>query len=226
MLESTPLENLPPTSPSHDWLPTGITALNTFLKSNPNAEQRIREIIDKRLGNIDASSWPAVFVSLENYLGKEATDVLDYVLQTQVGQSEVLKEISKSGSSQTMSFLRTLTSLYGPELEKAFFAIKQLPDNWKMFYRDVYYDFVNKRYQIRIRLEKYNGETPIIEGDADSMLELTHFMIQTLLFINSRDAFKESLINQFIELANQFTLFLRPPASETENTQPESKITK
>jgi hypothetical protein len=202
-----------------DWLPTGITAFNLFLESNPNAEQRIEEIINKRLGNSDTGIWQAVFASLENYLGKEATDVLDYVLQTQVGQTEILQEISKSASPQTMNILRTVTSLYGSEFEKAYLALRQMTNGWKMFYRDVHYDFVNKRYQIRVRFEKYNGEVPFIEGDADSILELTHLMIQTLLFVDSRDAFRKDLIDQFIERANQFIDFVRPQDTEAQSKQ-------
>lgn len=209
-----------------DWLPAGVAALNTFLESNPRAEERIEEIINKRLSNTDTGAWQAVFVSLENYLGKEATDVLDYVLQTQVGQMEILQEISKFASPQIMNILRTITSLYGSEFEKAFLALKQMANSWKMFYRDVHYDFVNKRYQFRLRFEKYNGEVPFIEGDADSILDLTQLMIQTLLFIDSRDAFRKDLVDQFIERANQFINFVRPQDVETQNKQETSKPAK
>lgn len=210
-------------TPAQDWLPVGIAALNSFLESNPNAEQRIREIIDKRLGSSGPGSWQAVFISLENYMGKEATDVLDYVLQTQAGQIEILQEIGKSGSSKTMSLLRTMVSLYGTELEQAYLALKQLQNTYKAFNREVSYDFVNKRYQIRMRLEKYNGEMPLIEGDSDAILDLTNFMIQTLLFVDTREAFKDNLIEQFIEQADKLIKFLRPPEANMPGDKPKDK---
>jgi hypothetical protein len=205
-----------------DWITTGVLAFNSFVESNPNAEQRIDEIIKKRLDNSDAGTWQAVFVSLENYLGKEPTDVFEYVLQTQVGQQEILQELSKSASPQTMNILRIITSLYGFEFEKAYLALKQMTNSWKTFYRDVHYDFVNQRYQIRVRFEKYNGEAPFIEGDADSILELTQLMIQTLLFVDSRDAFRKELVDQFIERANKFINFLQPSTAETPSEQAKS----
>jgi hypothetical protein len=95
-----------------------------------------------------------------------------------------------------------------------------------MFYRDVYYDYVNKRSHLRVRLAKYNGEEPFVEGDADSILELTIFMIQTLLFLPVPDFIGETMANRFVEEANKLIEFLRPPAVESSGEQTESKSTK
>jgi len=125
-----------------------------------------------------------------------------------------------------INFLRKIISLYGPELADAFLYSSQLPNNWKVFYRDVYYDYVNKRSHIRVRLAKYNGEEPFVEGNADSILELTIFLIQTLLFLQARDFFGKDMTNQFIKEANKLIKFLQPPTSEVSDNQPDSKLTK
>ncbi|MBI4760718.1 MAG: hypothetical protein HY780_05855 [Chloroflexi bacterium] len=139
-----------------EWVPVSVTALQAFLKSHPDAERQVREILDKRLDKIDGTTWRAIFASLDNYLGKESTDLLFNVAQPD--QAKRLEDISDAAPHDVMNFLRTIISLYGPELANAFLISNQLPNNWKMFYRDVYYDYINKRSHLRVRIAKYNGE--------------------------------------------------------------------
>jgi hypothetical protein len=207
-----------------EWVPASVTALQAFLKSHPDAERQVREILDKRLDKIDGNTWGVIFASLDNYLGKESTDLLFNVAQPD--QAKRLEDIRDAAPHDVMNFLRTIISLYGPELANAFLISNQLPNNWKMFYRDVYYDYVNKRSHLRVRLAKYNGEEPFVEGDADSILELTIFMIQTLLFLPVPDFIGETMANRFVEEANKLIEFLRPPAVESSGEQTESKSTK
>lgn len=194
-----------------EWVPVSVTALQAFLKSHPDAERQVREILDKRLDKIDGTTWRAIFASLDNYLGKESTDLLFNVAQPD--QAKRLEDISDAAPHDVMNFLRTIISLYGPELANAFLISNQLPNNWKMFYRDVYYDYINKRSHLRVRIAKYNGEEPFVEGDADSILELTIFMIQTLLFLPIPDLIGAQMADRFVEEANRLIEFLRPPAA-------------
>lgn len=194
-----------------EWVPVSVAALQAFLKSHPDAERQVREILDKRLANIDGTTWRAIFASLDNYLGKESTDLLFNVAQPD--QAKRLEDIRDAAPHDVMNFLRTIISLYGPELANAFLVSNQLPNNWKMFYRDVYYDYINKRSHIRVRIAKYNGEEPFVEGDADSILELTIFMMQTLLFLPIPDLIGTQMADRFVEEANRLIEFLRPPAA-------------
>src|SRR6266498_46120 len=52
---------------------TGASALESFLKAHPDAEHQVREILDKRLSKIDASTWNSLVASLDNYWGKESS---------------------------------------------------------------------------------------------------------------------------------------------------------
>lgn len=198
-----------------DWLTSSATALQAFLKSHPDAERQVREIIDKRLGKIDSNTWNSVFTSLDSYWGKESTDILYNVANVVPSDLESrLQEIGKAASVEVVNFLRKIISLYGPDLEAAFLASSQLPNNWKTFYRDVYYDYVNKRSHLRVRLAKYNGEEPIIEGNADSMLELTILLMQTFRFLPVPDYIGKEISDRFIQEANELIKFLRPPTPE------------
>ena len=207
-----------------DWLSSGVTALESFLKSHPDAEHQVREILDKRLGKIDANTWNSVFTSLDSYWGKESTDIL-YNFAS-VAQSELenrFQEIGKTAPVEVINFLRKIISLYGPEFEAAFLASSQLPNNWKTFYRDVFYDHVNKRTHLRVRFAKYNGEEPFIEGSADSMLELTILMMQTIGYLPGPDSVGKEISGQFIQEANKLIDFLQTPAPEEPLEESESK---
>ncbi|HET9908193.1 MAG TPA: hypothetical protein VFQ23_16195 [Anaerolineales bacterium] len=207
-----------------DWLSSGVTALDSFLKSHPDAEQQVREILDKRLVRMDANTWNSVFMNLDNYWGKECTDVLYNV--TNIAQPDLEKrfqEIGQSATVEVINFLRKIISLYGPEFDAAFLALSQLPHNWKTFYRDVFYDHVNKRTHLRVRFAKYNGEEPFLEGSADSMLELTILMMQTIGFLPSGDLVGTEMAGQFVQEANKLITFLQPPPLEESVNQPESQ---
>ncbi len=217
------MNNVTP-APLPEWVSASIVSLQTFLKSHPAAERHVREILDKRLAQIDGATWKAIVASLDNYLGKECTDLVMNVAQS--NQASNLQDIQDIAPHDVMNFLRTIISLYGPELTNAYLASNQLPNNWKMFYRDVHYDYINKRSHIRVRLEKYNGDEPFVEGDADSMLELTIFMMQTLLFLPVPDFISESMADRFMEEANKLIQFLRPPAAESSGEESQTKPAK
>lgn|GEM_PF-4487043 len=192
---------------------TSATALGTFLEAHPDTERHAREILDKHLKKIDASTWNSLFASLDNYWGKESTDIL-YNVVSQPDQAGKLLELGDSVSAEVMNFLRKIISLYGPEFTSAFLTSNQLPNNWKTFYRDVYYDYVNRRSHVRVRLDKYNGEEALVEGNADSILDLIILMMQTIRFLPVPDFIAKSMIDRFIQESNELTKFLQPPASE------------
>lgn len=187
-------------------------ALDAFLKSHPDAENQVREIIDKRLATIDANTWNSIFSSLDNYWGKVSTDILYNIAQSD--QASRLQDLEGSVTPEVMNLLRKIISLYGPELANAFLASNQLPNNWKTFYRDVYYDYVNRRSHLRVRLAKYNGEEPFVEGNADSILELTILIMQTIRFLPVPDFISKSMSDRFIQEANELIKFLQSPTPE------------
>jgi len=209
-----------------DKLMSSATALQSFLKAHADTEHQIREILDKRLETIDTNTWKSVVTSLDSYWGKECTDILADVVQSIIAESDQengLQLIGASAPVEVMNFLRKIISLYGLELEAAFLASNQLPNNWKTFYRDVYYDAVNMRSHLRVRFAKYNGEEPFIEGNADSILELTILMIQTIHSLPDPSFLGRAISDRFIEEANKLIKFLQPPSPEASDKEANSQ---
>jgi len=195
----------------------GLAALDSFLDSHPEAEQRVREILDKHLGKPGFTSYRDAFASLLNYVDNlDLIGIMDYVAQTD--QATRLQDVGQYASPQAMSFLRGIISVYGPELARAYLILDERPNDWNLFNREVYYDQVNEVYYIVVRLAKNNGEEAVIEGNANSMLDLATNMVRTLLHITVRDSFKPEYVEPFTKETKKFLAFLRPPARKPKNS--------
>jgi hypothetical protein len=141
---------------------------------------------------------------------------MDYVAQTD--QAARLQEVGQYASPQVMSFLRGIISLYGPELARAYLILDERPNDWNLFNREVYFDQVNEVYYIVVRLAKNSGEEAVIEGNANSMLDLTTNMLRTLLLVTARDSFRPEYVEPFTREAKNFLAFLRPPSRRPKAT--------
>ncbi len=183
--------------------------LHAFLEARPQAVQHVLDILSKRLGGeINAETWQVLDTSLANYLGRDLAYLVTWVAQSDQGNR--IQELEKHASSQVMAFLRTILGLYGLELENAFAVWNEIPDNWRTFYREVYYDQLSERHHLKLRIEKYNGEEAAIEGPPDSILTLTTYMILTLRLVGTPDAFSQDRIDLFLDEAHQLIQLLRP----------------
>lgn len=204
---------------------SSAATLDAFLKTHTDAEAQVLEIMEKHLNQTDAKAWTSIVASLDNYWGKESTNILIDIAR-QADQATRLEEAGKYASPEVMNLLRKTLSLYGPELAAAAVAANQLPHGWKILYRDVYYDYVNRRPHIRLRFSKYNGEEPFIEGNADSILDLTILILETLRFLPVPDFIGPAMADRFIQAADDFINFLEPPTLEDADTQTETKPAK
>jgi hypothetical protein len=204
---------------------SSAAALDSFLKIHPDAEQQVREIVSKHLSHVSTSTWGSLITSLDNYWGRDSTNILIDIAR-QSDQTTRLEETGKFASPEVMSFLRRMISLYGPELATAAVASNQVSNAWKTVFRDVYYDYVNRRPHIRLRIAKYDGEEPMIEGTADSILELAIILMQTIRFLPSPDFIGPTMADRFIREANEFIKFLQPTDSEPSDMQAENQLAK
>lgn len=198
----------------------GLAALDSFLDSHPEAEQRFREILDKHLGKPGFTAYRDAFTSLLNYVeDQDLIGVVDYVAQADQGTR--LQEVGQYASPQVMSFLRGIIAVYGPELARGYLILDERPNDWNLFNREVYFDQVNEAYYIVVRLAKNNGEEAVIEGNPNSMLDLTTNMMRTLLVVAVRDSFKPEYVEPFAAEAKKFLAFLRPPTRRAKSTAKE-----
>ncbi len=195
-------------------LSEGVAELEAFLESRPEATEDVLEILARRLdGKIDHQTWATVDAALSSYLGRELAYLIAWVAQPEE-QMERLRELSGYAAPEAMAFLGTVLGLYGPELERAYLCWNEIPDDWRVLYRDVYYDMLNQRPHIRLRIQKYNGETVTFEGHSDSILALASSLILTLRLAGIPDAFSQGRLLQFGEEVRELFRLVFPALEE------------
>lgn len=205
-------------------LSKGVADLQTFLETHPQAEQQVLDIIRRRLGdNITTTTWQPLLTSLTNYFGLNLAYLMAWVAQ--YDQRNRIEELEKYNLPQVTTFLRTILGLYGLEMENAFAVWERLPDDWRMFNREIYYDQIKQRHYVRVRIEKYNGQDAIVESYPDGILELTSFFIRTLLMVGTPNAFSQRYIDMFFDEASQLVKFLLPEEEKGGDELPESEPT-
>lgn len=202
-------------------LKRGAADLHKFLETHPQAAQHFEELFSRRLADKpSANTSRIVYSSMLNYLGQQ--DLADLIAWTaQADQTNRIREVEKYASPQVMSFLRTLIGVYGPDLETVLAVQDQIPNDWRFLNRDVYYDQVNRAYRLRLRIEKFSGEEVLIETYASPCLGMTNFLIETLLIIGNPDAFNQTDMNKFGELAPQLLNLLKQKITAAPN-EPQS----
>ena len=192
-------------------LSEGVSDFNNFLETHPQTNNVVLEIIDANLKKgIKATTFKVLQENLDKYLGKDLSNIIwMYVLFDKIKQ-----DIDKSLSPAADNFLRTILSLHGQELKASYDWFTHQPNDWSMFNREVYYDYINQTYLIRVKLEKYNGEETVIEGPPNNILALITRLIRTINIINNRDAFNKIEINEFLEAEGQLIKLLMPDKLE------------
>ncbi len=196
-----------------DQMRPGAEELRALLASQPTTEEEVVAVLSRRLsGPITPDTWDAVGHSLTSYLGETGFEVLVEAALSEPQDKTKLEALEEVGGSEVAGLARRITAQFGDEMRYAFEIWGQLPDNWRLVNREVYRDLINKRYFMRIQLEKYGGEKTVIEGPPDSILSLATFLVGALHFVGTAEAFSEDRIAQFVPEAEEFLELLKSRA--------------
>lgn len=189
-----------------------LAELDHRLETVPEGPQQVLDALDRRLAARAKAdeSWALLDQTLAVYLGAGAATMLTWLILEDPGDEPRMPEVEKRGSPATVGFIRNVLGLFGAELRDAFDVYQQLPNDWRVFFRDVYQDPINNTDFIRIRLQKYSGETVILEGGPDSFLTLARNLLLTLQPIAAPDAFAEEAFSRFAETLSEFWRLVLP----------------
>lgn len=202
-------------------LTRGVAKLQAFLETHPQAQQRVVDILRRRLnGEINAGTWQVMNDSLSQYFSQELAYLLYWVVNVEDPSANRMVEVEQYVSSKVMAFLQTVVGIYGPDLSEAYAHWNQLRDSWRTIYRDVYYDQLNERYHIRVRIEKYNGEEVVFEGNPDSILTLASYLVRTAYMVGTGEAFSPGSVNLFANETKVLAKLLSPEQEEVPSEQP------
>ena len=84
-------------------------------------------------------------------------------------------------------------------MRNAYALFEELDHAWRVFHREVYQDKFNDRHLIKVRIEKFNGQEVILEGDPDSILSLCSNLMQMLNQVGTGVDFNTSHVMEFQE---------------------------
>ncbi len=184
-----------------EMLSRDVPKLDGFLQRDPQAGQYVMTLLERRLsGKIGVDSWELMHTSLSQFFGDENLAYLLYwVVGVENPTANRIEEVAKSAPPRALAFLRTVVGVYGLDLSTAYALWNEHPDNWRTLQREVYYDLINQRHHLKVRIQKYNGEETVIEGPADFILNLARVLILTARLVGTREAFSADSIDSFLE---------------------------
>lgn len=208
-----------------NMLSKAVAVLDDFLKSDPHTEQRVVDILSRRLsGEINASTWDVMHASLSQYFTEDLAYLLYWVVGVEDPAANRMQDVEKYASPAVMAFLRAVVGIFGADLSNAFHLWNRVPDNWRNLSREVYYDLINQTHRLKVQIEKFNGEEVIIEGPADFVLNLAGALIYTARLVGTREAFSQESIDEFLDESRQLTELLTAEKEEApaERSEPEA----
>jgi len=195
-----------------DYLRSVLTSasaqIESFLVSDDQTEEETLALLGRRLsGPIDTATYDVVLDTLRALLGQDGANLVHWYIVGNGAATGMLEEVA---SPRVAFFVRRIAAAHVPEFRSAFALWKEQPEDWRTIHRDVYFDYINQRYVVRHRIVKISGEEILIEGNANSVLDLTRSLLTSLGLISAREAFGEREIEAFLKEADTVIAMLRP----------------
>lgn len=203
-------------------LQSSAAQIESFLVSDDQTEEETLALLGRRLsGPIDTTTYDLVLDALRALLGGDGANVVHWYTVGNGADTGILEQVA---SPRVAFFVRRIAAAHLPEFRSAFALWKEVPEDWRTIHRDVFLDYINQRYLVRHRIVKINGEEMIVEGNGNSVLDLTRSLMTSISIIANREAFGEREIEAFLTEADKVIDILRPedqPSGDGDVTIPE-----
>jgi hypothetical protein len=218
-------------TPTNDWDPiwaqeaddeyvrtvlkSSAAEIESFLVSDDQTEEETLALLGRRLsGPIDIATYDVVLDALRALLGQDGANLVHWYTVGNGAATGLLEEVA---SPRVAFFVRRIAAAHLPEFRSAFALWKEVPEDWRTIHRDVYLDYINQRYVVRHRIVKINGEEIVVEGNANSVLDLTRSLLTSITIIAAREAFGEREIEAFLNEVDKVLGILRPEGEPSGN---------
>jgi len=212
------------TTPPNDWEPiwtqeaddeyirrvlkSSAAQIESFLVSDDQTEEETLALLGRRLSaEIDTTTYDVVLDSLRALLGQDGANTVHWYIVGNGAESGILEEVA---TPRVAFFVRRIAAAHTPEFRSAFALWKEVPEDWRTIHRDVFFDYINQKYVLRHRIVKINGEEIVIEGNSNSVLDLTRSLLTSIGLVATREAFGEREIDAFLKEADTVLAILRP----------------
>jgi hypothetical protein len=173
-------------------------AVGDYLAEDDSHDEELLALMERRLEKPwDPETYQRVWDVWKGLLGEEGAYFVHWFFLV---RDQPAREIAEEAAPPAVEqFIRRMIAMLGPELDGAFQIWQELPHAWKTINREVHYDLIRGRHQIDLVIEKLNGERVLIEGTADSILNLTRSFLITLGFVGRGDVFSPPAVIAFLD---------------------------
>ena len=196
-------------------LASSTAQIESFLVSDEETEEETLALLGRRLsGPIDTTTYDLVLDALRALLGQDGANTIHWYIVGNGADSGILERVA---SPRVAFFVRRIAAAHTPEFRSAFALWKEVPEDWRTIHRDVFFDYINQRFVMRHRIVKINGEELVIEGNANSVLDLTRSLLTSIGLVATREAFGEREIDAFLKEADTVLGILRPEGEPSGN---------
>jgi hypothetical protein len=196
-------------------LASSTAQIESFLVSDDQTEEETLALLDRRLsGPIDTTTYDLVLDALRALLGQDGANTIHWYIVGNGADSGILERVA---SARVAFFVRRIAAAHTPEFRSAFALWKEVPEDWRTIHRDVFFDYINQRFVMRHRIVKINGEEIVVEGNANSVLDLTRSLLTSIGLVATREAFGEREIDAFLKEADTVLGILRPEDQPSDN---------
>jgi hypothetical protein len=217
-----------PEKTEEEIIAEGIAALDRCIAERARAPEELVDIVERQLRDgVDERTWSKIAAGLGTYLGDgDAVATLAWVAVADADDRSRMDHVERTAAPTTADVVRKITATYGTEMRDAYALWDQLPNNWRALNRDIYFDMVSGRYLVRVSIDKFNGETSVVEGPPDSILSMTRFLVIALKVVaGSPDAFtREHVVDFLTDTEELITVLHSAMAAEVEQAPEEAAL--
>jgi hypothetical protein len=190
------------------WRRTSMM-LESFLSTHSDGAEHLLGVIAKQLaGKEDASTWGKLRDCLTNYFGEDGAFLIGWLADAETDVR--LESFAAVAASSVVDLTRRVISMYGSEIRLAISAYQEFPDDWRRIRGNVYYDYGDRSWLLKVRLEKYNGQEVVVDATPDSAMNLTTRLLEMLTMVSDRSVFNPERARDIRQAMQELQQMLAP----------------
>lgn len=178
--------------------------LQERIDADPQIEERVVAILDRRFaGAANSLTLATVQNALATYLGDDISFLLVWLSEPN-SMIERVADFNANAPAPAGNLVRTVLARYWQEFRDAQEYAGQSPDEWRSLSQEAFLDQLTAKYTVRVRIEKYSGESIVLEASPNSALALIKFVTRALATISTPGIFDPANLEEYLDEVDDF----------------------
>lgn len=182
--------------------------LDERLSADQQAGNEVTDMLDRRLRPpFEPSTWLSIETSLVRLLDDEASGLFLSWLLTDPTEERIAMLDAKSEPAAA-KLVQRLRARFGHDIDAAAAHMNLGSEDWLRVDRLVYLNQETGLPGARTTIRKVNGETLVVEGNANSLLGLTRVLLEAVRAFDSATVFGEQERDAFLAMLEEVRAML------------------